>query len=142
MHSARGTGMTDMTPTRTLLPNFLRPLVGLGLAGLLAAMLAVTASASQDPGLGALGGEGAGAISGFVIADVNYAVSDSQPGRLEAVSLSVVGPDGRTTPTRVSVSLVPGQTPSDCLRQSASRWTCPLDLPVAAAESLQVSASR
>jgi hypothetical protein len=134
--------MTGMCLTFNLLPNFLRPLAWLVLAGLLAAMLAVSASASQDPGLAALGGEGAAAISGFVIADVNYAVSDSQPGRLKAVSLSVVGPDGWTTPTRVSVSLVPGQPSSACLRQSASRWTCPLDLPVAAAESLQVSASR
>jgi len=133
--------MTDMTLTRTLLPTFLRPLVWLGLAGLLAATLAVTASASQDSGLAAIGGEGSGLISGFVIADVDYALSDARPGRLDSVSLSVVGPDGRTTATRVSVSLIAGQPATDCLQQSPSRWTCPLDLPVAAADSLQVSAS-
>ncbi len=134
--------MTGMTLSRTILPNFLRPLVWLGLAGLLAAMLAVTASASQDPSLVAIGGEGSGLISGFVIADIDYDLSDTRPGRLHSVSLSVVGPDGRTTATRVSVSLIAGQPAADCLQQSSSRWTCPLDLPLAAAETLQVSASR
>jgi len=134
--------MTDLTLTRTILPNFLRPLVWLGLAGLLAAMLAVTASASQDPDLVAIGGEGSGLISGFVIANINYSLSDTQPGRLDSASLSVVGPDGRTTATRVSVSLIAGQPATDCLRQSSSRWICPLDLPLAAAETLQVTASR
>jgi hypothetical protein len=116
--------------------------VWLGLAGLLAATLAVTASASQDPGVAAIGGEGSGLISGFVITDIDYGLSNTLPGRLDSVSLSVIGPDGQTTPTRVSVSLIAGQPATDCLRQSGSRWTCPLDLPVAAAETLQVTASR
>lgn len=133
--------MTNMARTFPIFTTLIRPLVWLGLAGLLASVLAISASASDDPGLAAIGGEGAGAISGFVVSDIRYVLDSDDPGRLEAVSLNVAAADGRTPPARVVVSVRIGEPAAHCFPVGGQRWTCLLDTAVAQADALQVSAS-
>jgi len=134
--------MTGLALSIATYPNLLRLLLWIPLAGLLAAGVVISASASEDPGLAAIGGEGAGAISGFVVSEIHYSLADDNPGRLAAVELTVLAADGSTTPSRVSVSLQAGAPATTCLPTEGPSWTCPLDAPLREAESLRVSASR
>lgn len=133
--------MTNMPLTFPTCAKLFRPLLWLGLAGLLASVLAISASASDDPGLAAIGGEGAGHISGFIVSDIRYGLDADDPGRLATVSLTVVGEDGRTPPARVRVSVRAGQPAVSCFSPDGMRWTCPVAASVAEADALRVSAS-
>ena len=134
--------MTGLAISIATYPNLLRLLLWITLAGLLAAGVVISASASEDPGLAAIGGEGAGAISGFIVSEIHYSLADENPGRLAAFELTVLAADGSTTPSRVSVSLQAGAPSTPCFSTQGLRWTCPLDAPLRAAESLRVSATR
>lgn len=124
------------------LPIIFRPFALLSGAALLAATLAVSARAAEDPGLAAIGGEGVGSISGFVVSDIHYTLDDDLPGQLSSVSLAVIAPDGQTTPRVVAISLQTGQPTSSCYSTDGLHWSCPVSFPLAAAEALRVSAIR
>ncbi|MCJ7678054.1 MAG: hypothetical protein MUO35_10080 [Anaerolineales bacterium] len=126
--------------SRVLL-TFFRPVALLGGAALLAGTLAVSAKASEDPGLAAIGGEGVGSISGFIISDIDFALDNDHPGQLSSVSLAVIAPDGRTTPRVVAISLQTGQPTSSCHSADGLHWSCPVSWPLAAAEALRVIAT-
>jgi len=126
-------------PTCWLL-SFLKPLAWLAGAALLAATLAVTARASEDPGLAAIGGEGLGSISGFVVSDIHFAFDNDQPGRLSSVSLTVIAPDGSSLPSSVGVAMQSGQPASRCHSADGLHWSCPVSWSLAAANALRVTA--
>jgi len=108
----------------------------------MAAVLAITAFASDDPGLAAIGGEGAGGISGYVVSGIHYRFDETNPGLIRAVSFAILGGDGQTRPTSVSVTLGSGQPASGCWATDGDQWTCPVSFPVADASALRVVASR
>jgi hypothetical protein len=120
----------------------LRPLAWLAVAALMAAVLAITAFASDDPGLAVIGGEAAGDISGYVVSDVHYQLDQTNPSLIRAVSFDVLGGDGRTRPSTVGITLGPGQPTSTCWATDGDQWTCPVSFPVADASALQVVAAR
>jgi len=125
-----------------LLSSFIRHFAWLAGASLVAVTMAVSARASEDPDLAALGGEGLGSISGFIVSDIHFALDDDQPGQLSSVSLAVIAPDGRTMPSRVDVSLQTGQPASYCHSVDGLHWSCPVSWPLAAADTLRVIATR
>ena len=131
-----------MLRTHSSFHPMLRPRVWLAAAGLMAAVLAITAFASDDPGLAAIGGEGAGSISGYVVSDIHYRLDEANPGLIRAVSFDVVGGDGQTQPATVGVTLGPGQPTSACWATDGDQWTCPVSFPVADASALRVVAAR
>jgi len=124
-----------------LLPIIFRPFALLAGAALLAATLAVSARASEDPSLAAIGGEGVGSISGFIISDIHFALDNDHPGQLSSVSLAVIAPDGQTAPRVVAISLQTGQPASSCQSADGQHWSCPVSWPLAAAEALHVIAT-
>ena len=130
--------------TRSLSPfhPLLRPLVWLAAAGLMAAVLAITAFASDDPGLAVIGGEAAGDISGYVVSDIHYQLDQTNPSLIRAVSFDVLGGDGQTRPSTVGITLGPGQPTSTCWATDGDKWTCPVSFPVADASALRVVAAR
>jgi len=131
-----------MTRTTSPFHPLFRPLDWLAVASLMAAVLAITAFASDDPGLAAIGGEGAGSISGYVVSDIHYRLDEANPGLIRAVSFDVLGGDGQTQPTTVGVTLGSGQPTSTCWATDGDRWTCPVSFPVADASTLRVVAIR
>jgi hypothetical protein len=137
-------GDTENTMMRTYSPFhlMLRPLAWLAAAALMAAVLAITAFASDDPGLVTIGGEAAGDISGYVITDVHYQLDEANPSLIRAVSFAALGGDGQTRPTTVGVALGPGQPTSTCWATAGDKWTCPVSFPVADASALRVVAAR
>lgn len=134
--------MNTMSQRYPTFLHLLRPLVWLVVPGLVAAVVAFTAFASDDPGLVAIGGEGTGDISGYLVTDIHYDLDENNPGLLHAVSLNVIGADGQTRPTTVSVTLGTGQPASTCWATVGDEWTCPLSFPLADAEALRVVAAR
>ena len=129
--------------TRTFSPfhPLLRPIAWLAVAGLMAAVLAITAFASADPGLVAIGGEGAGSISGYVVSDIHYQLEEANPGLICAVSFEVLVADGQPQPTSVGIALGPGEPASTCWATDGDKWTCPVSFPVAEASALRVVAA-
>jgi hypothetical protein len=121
--------------------HLLWPLVWLLVPGLVAAVLAIAASASADPGLAAIGGEGANDISGYLATNIHYDLDEGNPGLIHAVSLNLIGADGRTRPTTVSITLGAGQPASTCWPTDGDKWTCPVSFPVAEASALRVVAA-
>ncbi len=130
-----------MTRTNSSFHPLLRPLVWLCASGLMAAVLAITAFASDDPGLAAIGGEGAGGISGYVVSDIHYQLDQTNPGLFRAVAFDVLGGDGQTRPTTVGVTLGHGQPTSTCWATDGNKWTCPVSFPVDDASALSVVAT-
>jgi hypothetical protein len=120
----------------------MRPLVWLFVPALMAAVLAITAFASDDPGLATIGGEAPGEISGYVVSDIHYQLDQTNPSLIHAVSFEVLGGDGQTRPTTVGVALGPGQPSSACWATDGDQWTCPVSFPVADASVLRVVAAR
>ena len=131
-----------ITRTQPFTHHLLRPLAWLAIAGLMAAVLAITAFASDDPGLAAIGGEGAESISGYVVSEIHYRLDEANPGLIRAVSFEVLGGDGQTQPTSVGVTLGPGQPTTTCWATDGDEWTCPVSFPVADASALRVVAAR
>jgi len=130
--------------TRTFSPfhPLLRPIAWLAVAGLMAAVLAITAFASDDPGLVAIGGEGAGSISGYVVSEIHYQLNDADPGLIRAVSFEVLVADGLPQPTSVGIALGPGEPASTCWATDGDNWICPVSFPAAEASALRVVAAR
>jgi hypothetical protein len=131
-----------MLRTHSPFHPMLRPLAWLAVAAMMAAVLAITAFASDDPGLVSIGGEAAGDISGYVVSDIHYQLDQTNPSLIRAVSFDVLGGDGHTQPTTVGVTLGPGQPASTCWATDGDQWTCPVSFPVADASALQVVATR
>jgi hypothetical protein len=134
--------MNTLSLLHSIFHHLLRPVVWLPAAALMAAGLATTAFASDDPGLAAIGGEGTGGISGYQVTDIHYEFDQGNPGLFHAVTLSVIGADGQTKPTTVSVTLGAGQPASTCGPIGGNVWTCPVSFPVADAAALRVLATR
>ena len=131
-----------MTRTTSPFNPLLRPLAWLAVAALMAAVLAITAFASDDPVLAAIGGEAAGDISGYVVSDVHYQLDQTNPSLIRAVSFDVLGGDGQTRPSTVEITLGPGQPTSTCWATDGDQWTCPVSFTVADASALQAVATR
>ena len=131
-----------MTRANSSFHPLLRPLVWLFVPGLMAAVLAITAFASDDPGLAAIGGEAAGSISGYVVSDIHYRLDEANPGLIRAVSFDVLGGNEQTRPTTVGVALGPAQPTSACWATDGDKWTCPVSFPAADASALRVVAAR
>jgi hypothetical protein len=121
--------------------HLLRPLVWLVVPGLVAAIVAINAFASDDPELMAIGGEGAGGISGYVVSGIHYRLQETNPGLIRAVTFDVLGGDGQTRPTTVGVTLGPGQPTTACRSTDGDEWTCPVSVPAADASALRVVAA-
>ena len=137
-------GDTENMMTRTHSPfhPMLRPLAWLAVAALMAAVLAITAFASDDPGLATIGGEGAGDISGYVVSGIHYRLDDTDPSLIRAVTFNALGGDGHSRPTTVGITLGPGQPTSTCWPTDGNEWTCPVSFQAADVSALRVIAAR
>ena len=92
------------------------------------------AFAASNSGLAGPGGDGAGAISGYSIGNVSYALNTLDPTRIDAVSFDI---DADGVVPSVKVKLISSsETWHDCAvstAQSPARATCTMQSPVAVA---------
>ena len=90
------------------------------------------AFAASNTGLAGPGGDGAGAISGYSIANVSYALNALDPTRIDAVSFDI---DAVGIAPSVKVKLISSsETWHDCAvstAQAPARATCAMEPPVA-----------
>ena len=97
------------------------------------------AFADSNSGLAGLGGDGAGAISGYSVGNVSYTLNSLDPTRISAVSFDI---DADDAPVTVKLKLVSSsETWHDCAVSAAqipARATCTLHASVAVAEVNEV----
>lgn len=92
------------------------------------------AYAASNSGLGAAGGDGAGAISGYVVTNVSYSLNTLDPTLVDAVSFDINAPGSLPA---VKVKLARDSAAwHDCTVSASAlpaRVTCQLEQPVAVA---------
>jgi len=101
------------------------------------------AAANIVPESGA--GDGTGTVSGYTVSNIDYTLLDSDPSKLELLTLDVVATDGAGAATDVRITVDTGSTWITCTGPAGSTWTCTFGVgtepSVSAVVDLQVVAA-
>jgi hypothetical protein len=119
----------------------LRLLASFALLLILSAAAYGFAAANTVPASGA--GDGAGAITGYTISNVQYALNATTPANIDSVSFTVTPGGSAAAPTTVKAKLVSSSTSYSTCSLSGSTWTCTFTgVTAAAADELRVIAAQ
>ena len=119
----------------------LRILASIALLLILSAVAYGFAAANTVPASGA--GDGAGAITGYAISNVQYSLNATTPANIDSVSFTVTPGGGAGAPTTVKAKLVSSSTTYSPCSLSGSTWTCAFTgVTAAAADELRVIAAQ
>ena len=96
-----------------------------------------TAYAAANTVPSSAAGEGSGAISGYVVSNIDYTLDSANPSSITGVAFDLDAAAGT-----VKVSLVTGGATTACVHGSLFHWTCAVTVPVVSANNLTVVASQ
>ena len=99
------------------------------------------AAANTVPASGA--GDGAGAISGYTVGSVKYALNATNPANIDSVSFTLTPAGAAGAPTTVKAKLVSTSTSYSACSLTGSTWTCTFTgVTATAADELRVIAAQ
>lgn len=102
------------------------------------------AAANIVPESGA--GEGVGTVSGYTVANIDYALLTTDPTKVTSVTLDVTPTSGAQAPDDVKISVDSGTTWITCTGPTTNNWACAFatgsEPDVSAITSMQVVAAQ
>jgi hypothetical protein len=99
------------------------------------------AAANTVPASGA--GDGAGAITGYTISNVQYALNATTPANIDSVSFTITPGAGAGAPTTVKAKLVSSSSTYSTCTLTGATWTCNVTgVTATAADELRVIAAQ
>lgn len=118
-----------------------RMIVSLAVLLILSSVAYGFAAANIVPASGA--GDGAGAITGYTISNVKYALNATTPANIDSVSFTITPGGSAGAPTTVKAKLVSSSSTYSTCSLSATTWTCNFTgITATAADELRVIAAQ